>query len=80
MRDITKIKDKFYVVSSKKDKIYVLDKELNCTCKGFIRHGHCKHQKRVEEYIESGDWADFSRPAMIGIKQHNAVLRERIKR
>jgi len=63
------IGDKFYVKSSSiKNKYYEVDRNLSCDCKGFINHGHCKHQKMVEEHILSGESVDTSRIYM-GIDQ-----------
>ena len=49
------IKNKFYVMSETKNDVYVVDRNLSCNCKGFFFHNHCKHQKMVEKYIQSGD-------------------------
>ena len=49
------IKGQFFVLSeSIKGKVYIVDKNMVCNCKGFLRHNHCKHQKEVIDYIKSG--------------------------
>lgn len=58
---VRQIKGKFYVTSSSTKGFHVLDKNLSCSCKGHFAHGHCKHQKAVEEYINSGATVDIAR-------------------
>lgn len=49
------IKNEFIVKSDSSSEYHTLDRSLNCSCDGFFYQGHCKHQKIVEEYINSGN-------------------------
>lgn len=52
-----------FIVSSKSmpGTYYQIGKDMRCQCKGFRAHGHCRHQKEVVEYIESGATVDIAR-------------------
>lgn len=54
------IKDDFYVKSKTTKQIYKVDRDLRCSCQGYKRHKHCRHQKEVQDYINSGEWIDIS--------------------
>lgn len=58
---IRDIHGKYYVVSPKSKKLYVVDHDLKCTCLGFKRWQHCHHQHDVWHYIESGETVDVAR-------------------
>lgn len=51
----------FYVVSSGKKKVYKLDKNLKCECKGYVRHLHCRHQEEVIKDLKGGVEVDISK-------------------
>jgi len=53
------IKNKFFLISDKSGKLYTLDRDLNCNCKGFKRHSHCRHQQEVVDYIQTGATVDI---------------------
>jgi hypothetical protein len=60
------IKGNFFVSSASSKVIHKVDQDLKCSCKGFTFHNHCKHQKRVIEYIESGATVDIARTPVTG--------------
>jgi hypothetical protein len=48
------IKGFYYVVSTTSDKVYKIDKDLRCTCKGYEYRRTCKHVKEVIKELNEG--------------------------
>ena len=48
------IKNYYYVVSHTSGKIYKINKDLCCTCKGYEYRRTCKHVKEVIKDINAG--------------------------
>ena len=65
---VTMREGKFYVLSSDKTKVYTLDCNLQCNCKGYMGHRKCCHQKDVIDFIMSGKHKEQGRDnsAMFG--------------
>jgi hypothetical protein len=60
-RIVRLIGDHFFVRSDRSNKIYTVNRNMQCSCKGFFAHRHCRHQKAVENYIKSGEAVDIAR-------------------
>lgn len=55
------IQDRYYVLSPRSRRLYVVTKDLVCSCLGYWRWQHCYHQTEVKTALERGATVDLAR-------------------
>jgi len=55
------IRGTYYVVSDRSRRVYTLTPALHCTCPGYGRWLHCRHQAEVSRALAAGTTVDLAR-------------------
>lgn len=55
------IRDAYYVRSDRSRRLYTVTKDMACSCLGYWRWRHCRHQAEVKTALESGATVDLAR-------------------